>query len=87
MIEGTDLQLTISSVGFFLAMLPAIWDSHKGRTSMTLWTSVPTAVLLFNTAIALYLLDQMVGGITTSVVAGCWVYLAVKRMIELESGT
>ena len=86
MIEGTDLQLTISSVGFFLAMMPAIWNSRKGQTSVTLWTSVPTAVLLFNTAIALYLLDQTVGAYSTVLVAGCWIWLAVAR-VATESGT
>ena len=86
MIEGTDLQLTISSVGFFLAMMPALWNSRKGQTSVTLWTSIPTAVLLFNTSIALLLLDQTMGAYTTLAVAGCWLWLAMKRHWP-ESGT
>ncbi len=82
MIEGTDLQLTISSVGFFLAMLPALRDSWKGRTSMTLWMSIPTSALLFNTAIALGLLGQMFGAYATSTVAVCWAYMATRRVLE-----
>ena len=80
MIEGTDLQLTISSVGFFLAMMPALWNSRKGQTSVTLWTSVPTAVLLFNTSVALGMLGQTVGAYSTVLVAGCWIWLAVARV-------
>lgn len=78
-IELTDALLTFSSVGFTLSLLPAIRDSFRGRTTVTLLTSVPTALLLCVTAAALFMLSQAISPITTLFSAGLWAFLAVPR--------
>lgn len=75
----TDAMLTVSGVGFALALLPALRDSLRDRTTMTLLTSVPTAVLLANTATALFILRQPMSASVTLVTASCWGFLALRR--------
>lgn len=82
MIAPTDAMLTASSVGFFLSLLPAIRDSFRGRTTITLWASVPTTIFLLNTAAALFWLGQVFAGVTTLAVAACWATLAGWRWAE-----
>ena len=82
MIAFTDLLLTVSNVGFFLAMLPAIRDSLRGRTSVTMWTSLPTAIFLVNIAFATFLLGQVFAATTIMAVATCWAFLAGRRWVE-----
>lgn len=82
MIALTDALLTISSVGFTLSLLPAIRDSLRGWTTVTLLSSVPTALLLCLMAAALFMLGQMISPITTLVSAGCWTFLAIQRWWE-----
>lgn len=81
-IELTDALLTIASVGFTLSLLPAIRDSLRGQTTITLLTSVPTALLLCLTAVALFMLGQMISPATTLFSAGCWTFLALRRWWE-----
>ncbi len=76
----TDAMLTVSNVGFLLALLPAIRDSLQGRTTITLLTSVSTSFLLVNTGVALLILGQMFSGTAGMGVAVCWAFLAVQRI-------
>ena len=85
MIETTDLMLTVAGVGFFLSLLPAIRDSFKGRTSITLMTSVPTFAFLVLTAAAVLMLDQHYAGGTTLATAAAWSFLALRRFTEPSS--
>ncbi len=80
MIELTDAMLTASEVGFFLSLLPAIRDSFRGRTTITLMTSVPTALLLVNMAVATFLLGQVFASVTAFAVVLCWAFLAARRL-------
>jgi K+ transporter len=82
MIELTDVLLTISSVGFTLSLLPAIRDSLRGRTTITLLSSVPTALLLCLTAAALFMLGQVISPAVTLLSAVCWAFLALRRWWE-----
>ncbi len=82
MIELTDALLTFSSVGFTLSLLPAIRDSFRRRTTITLLTSVPTALLLCVTAAALFMLGQAISPVTTLFGAGLWASLAGQRLRE-----
>ncbi len=82
MIELTDLMLTVAGVGFFVSLLPAIRDSFRGRTSITLWASVPTAALLVLTATAVFMLGQVFAGGTTLLTATAWAFLAGRRWVE-----
>lgn len=82
MIAFTDIMLTISSVGFALFLLPAIRDSLRGRTTITLATSVPTVILLYNTAMMLFILGQVISSATTLLGVGCWAFLAIRRWKE-----
>lgn len=84
MIELTDLMLTTAGVGFFLSLLPAIRDSFRGRTSITLVASVPTFVLLLLTAAAVFMLGQVFAASTTLLTASAWAFLAFRRYIEGE---
>ena len=87
MIALTDALLTVSSVGFSLSLLPAIRDSLRGKTTITLAASVPSVFLLCNTAAALYMLGQILSSFTTLVTAGCWVFLAIQRWKEVKMST
>lgn len=82
MIELTDLMLTVSGIGFFLSLLPAIRDSFRGRTTITLLASVPTAALLVLTATAVFMLGQVFAGWTTLLTATAWAFLAFRRWGE-----
>ncbi len=82
MIETTDLMLTTAGVGFFLSLLPAIRDSFRGRTTITLWASVPTFALLLLTAAAVFMLGQVFAGSTTLLTASAWSFLAFRRFVE-----
>lgn len=77
-----DLQLSISGVGFLLFLLPAIRDSMRGRTSITLVTSAPTALFLCNTGAALFRLDQPIVAYITIMSAACWAVLVFRRWRE-----
>lgn len=85
MIELTDAMLTASGIGFALSLLPAIRDSFRGRTTITLLASVPTAILLLNTAVAMFMLDQTFSAVTTFAVAACWAFLAARRLGENDA--
>lgn len=85
MIELTDLMLTTAGVGFFLSLLPAIRDSFRGRTSITLVSSVPTFALLLLTAAAVFMLGQVFAASTTLMTASAWAFLAFRRYVEEET--
>ncbi len=82
MIELTDALLTFSSIGFTLSLLPAIRDSFRGRTTITLLASMPTALLLCVTAVAWFMLGQLFSPITILLGAGCWMFLSFWRWWE-----
>ncbi len=76
----TDLGLTVSATGFAVALIPAVVDSFRGKTTMTLWTSVPTVILLVNTTVWLAALEQPLAMVSTLLTAWMWVFLAVRRL-------
>lgn len=80
----TDVMMSVSGVGFFLSLLPAVRDAVRGRTSMTLITSVPTAILLCNVAVALFMLDQTISASITLGTAALWATLAMQRWVRDE---
>ncbi len=73
-------MLTVSNVGLLLALLPAIRDSLRGRTTITLLASIPTSFLLVNTAVALFMLGQVFSGTAGVGVAVCWAFLVGQRI-------
>lgn len=78
-------MLTTAGVGFFLSLLPAIRDSFRGRTSITLVASVPTFVLLLLTAAAVFMLGQVFAAVTTLFTSSAWAFLAFRRLVEEET--
>ena len=72
-------MLSISACGFILALLPAVRESFKGTTSINLFTSVTTAVLLTNTSVAILMLGQTYSGWLTVGTAALWSVLAFNR--------
>ena len=80
----TDLMMSVSGIGFLLSLLPAVRDSMQGRTSITLVTSVPTAILLCNVAAALFMLDQTISASITLGTATLWAVLAMQRWVKDE---
>ncbi len=77
-----DFLLTVSGLGFAMALLPAVRQAWTGRTTITLWSSVPTAVLLGVTATALIMLEQWYGAFSTMLTAGLWTVLAITRILR-----
>ncbi len=78
-------MLTTAGVGFFLSLLPAIRDSFRGRTSITLVTSVSTFAMLMLTAAAVLMLGQVFAAGTTLLTATAWAFLAFSRYLEEET--
>lgn len=82
-----DLGLAASSVGFLFALIPAMVDSVRGKTTITLVTSIPTVVFLVNTVFWLLYLGQPISATLTMLVALCWVFLAFRRFKENDDAT
>ncbi len=79
---SADLLLSISAVGFIVALVPAVWEAfNSGKTTITLLSSVPTAILLVNTATALFILDQNWSASLTIGTSIMWAALAAIRYL------
>ena len=77
----TDLGLTVSAIGFVVALIPAVVDSFRGsRTTVTLYASVPTVILLLNTMVWLAILEQSLAAAGTGLTAVMWALLVWRRL-------
>ena len=74
-----DIIFTVAQVVLAASLLPSLRQAVTGRTTITLWTSVPTTYMLFLMSGVLIHIDMNVSGAVTFVTACGWGFLALIR--------
>ena len=78
-----DIIFTAASIVIAASLLPALRQALTGRTTITLWTSIPTTAMLLVMGITLVHIDMVVSGVVTNVTAFAWGFLAAVRNMEV----
>jgi len=71
-----DIVLAIGNMIFFISLLPTVFAYEKP----SVWTSIPTSVVLFAFAYAFFTLSLWYGAVTALAAATAWLILAIQKM-------
>ena len=74
-----DIIFTVAQVVIAASLLPSLRQALAGKTTITLWTSIPTTCMLFLMSGVLIHIDMNVSGAVTFVSACGWAFLSLIR--------
>ena len=69
-------------VVFIVALLPQVAEGARHGQTISLWTSIPTALALYVLACTVYTSGYVYGCLVQTSCAGVWTVLAIERFIS-----
>jgi len=71
-----DIAFAVGNIIFFISLLPTVFAAEKP----SVWTSIPTSIVLFVFAYAFFTLSLWYGAVTSTATGTLWLILAIQKL-------